>query len=178
MLDINLASYWIYSRLAGDAIITGIVGTRVYRDVAPQGAPLPCLVFQVQSSEDYNTSGVNRIFTTLTVVVKAIVKGASYGADAQTLAARADALLHNVNGGVSMTLPDTSIATGYCWAWRTRPFNLAEVSDGVQYRHLGGVYRVHAQVYGVSAGVASYLLTEAGDYLTTEAGDRIILEAA
>lgn len=147
MLDINLASYWLYTTLANDAAITGIVGTRVYRDVAQQGAQMPCIVFQVQSAEDLNTAGVNRIFTTLTVVVKAIDTTGSYAGNVQTLAARADVLLHSQQASVSMTLPDASVVAGYCWAWRTRPFNLAEVVDGVQYRHLGGVYRVHAQVY-------------------------------
>lgn len=142
MLDINLVAQWIYTRLTSDATIVGIVGTRVYRDFAPQGAQFPCIVFQVQSSSDLNTAGVNRIFTTHTIIVKAIGKGASYGGDLATLALRADALLHNVNSGV--TVGGTS---GYCWAWRTRPFNLAEVSDGVQYRHIGGVYQAHAQVY-------------------------------
>lgn len=142
MLDLTLAANWIYGTLTADATIAGIVGTRVYRDFAPQGAAMPAIIYQFQSSEDLNTAGVNRIFTAHTVIVKAVDSTGSYGGNLATLAGRIDALMHNVNARVTV-----GADSGYVWAWRIRPFNLAEVSDGVQYRHFGGVYRVHAQVY-------------------------------
>lgn len=50
MVDISeRVGPWIFGRLSGDATLAGLVSTRIYRGVAPQGAAYPLITFSPQS---------------------------------------------------------------------------------------------------------------------------------
>lgn len=140
MIDLSLCAKWIYETLSADATITGIVSTRIYRDVAPQGAAFPCIVLQLQSpGNDLNGVGGVRVFNTSQWTVKAINAGGEYSGNLSILATRIDTLLHDKHATVD--------SDGQVWCVRVRPFQMPEIDNGVQYRHSGGVYEVTAQVY-------------------------------
>jgi len=141
MLEPSVIAKWIYGTLTGDAALAAIVGTRVYEDVAPQGAAMPYIVFQMQSpGNDLNALGSRRVIATPLYVIRGIAQTASYTGNLATIAERIDVLLHGQQQRVGTN-------DGYVWCYRERPFRLAEVRDGIQYRHSGGVYRILTQSY-------------------------------
>lgn len=110
--------------------LSGLLSGRVYSGIAPSGATYPLIVFQIQSpGSDLIVVGGNRVWAEPLVLARVIGKTGSW----TTIAATADAIdaaLHNTSGGV------------VAWCKRESPFSLVELTNGVQYRHLGGLYRL------------------------------------
>ncbi len=128
--ELPRAERFIYDLL----VAATVAGGRVYSGVAPDGAAEPYVVMQVQSpGNDLYTVGAYRVWTDPLFIVKAVAKTRSWS----TLTATADAIdlaLHDKEGTV------TGGTIYECL--RERAFSLIEDVEGVQYRHLGGFYRV------------------------------------
>jgi hypothetical protein len=112
---------------------------RVWSDVAPQGAPFPYIITQLQSAVDVVATGPYRVMVNTTYLVKGIAQGQIYSLPLQQIANRSDALLQaqqadSVQGGGRIVS-----------CVRQRPFRLTEASNGVQYRQLGGIYDINVQ---------------------------------
>ena len=135
MGELGAIDTWLYATLSADATLVGLVAGRVYDSVAPQGAVLPCIVFQHQGAHDVRGNGPGRIMASTVYLVKAIGQGSSFTA-LEAIANRVDVLLQGQSG---------SNTKGQCWAVREQPFKLAETDEGIQYRHLGGLYRIWAK---------------------------------
>lgn len=122
--ELAAAEAYVYSKLS--SLLSG----RVYSNVAPQPAVYPLIVFSVQSGgNDLIVVGGERVWAAPLMWVRVIGKTASL----TPIAATADAIdtaLHNTSGGVVAS------------CIRESPFILAQEVDGVQYRHLGGFYRL------------------------------------
>lgn len=122
--ELVTAEQYVYSKLSG------LLSGRAYSGVAPSTATYPLIVFGIQSpGADVIVVGGNRVWASPLILARAIAKGGSWS----TIAATADAIdqaLHNTSQG------------DIAWCVRESPFSLIEVTDGVQYRHLGGLYRV------------------------------------
>lgn len=138
--ELDLVAGWLYATLSGDATITGLVGTDVHEDIAPDDAGDPHIVFTCLAPNDVRTgAGAYQIMTTGLWLVRAAVEGESYRGDIATLAARIDVLLDRkaatVTGGAVLSCV------------RERPHRMAERDEqtGKQWRHLGGEYRIEAQ---------------------------------
>lgn len=131
------AEAFIYGLLAADTALAALVAGRIYGYQADQGAPLPVVVFQQQSGVDLLAPGPVRIWSNLLYLVKAIGQGTGW-AGVAPIAARIDAVLHGAQG------PGPGPGQVYI-CYREQPFTLAETQAGVQYRHLGGVYRLFVQ---------------------------------
>lgn len=134
-----VAAQWIYGVLAADATLTGLVGSRIYQDVAAPGAAFPYVVFfLLDPGDSLNVPGPTQeiIWQPTLWLVKGVNSGASYGAPLSTINGRIYALLHKATNGAP--------ALGTVWtSYRMRPFQMPETGPGAeQYRHLGGVYRV------------------------------------
>lgn len=136
MIETARVDRWLYERLAGDATLSGLVGGRIYAFVAPQGTAFPFVVFAHQGGHDVLGVGPARVMVSLLYQVKAVGQTAAV-ADLQPVADRIDALLHGASGAV----PDGTILA----CVREQAIEEAEVDDGVQYRHVGGLYRLIAQ---------------------------------
>lgn len=135
-VESDAAEQWLYATLSGDSTLTALLAspTAIYAEVAPEGAAFPCVVYAQMAATDVMVVGAHRIFTNALYLVKAVGQGASYG-PLKAIAARVDALLHR--GAAAAT------ADGTTWgSYRERPFRLAEVSNGIQYRSSGGLYRL------------------------------------
>lgn len=117
------------SALAGYAAGTALYGTRVYSQLAPQGATLPYVVFDYVAGGDLNDSP-SRI---VDVEYRVEAIGATQAA-ARTIAGHIEACLHN---GTLSASGWNHIATTHI-----RPFSLQETTDGVQYWRRGGFYRI------------------------------------
>jgi hypothetical protein len=134
-----VAAQWMYGVLAADATLTGLVGSRIYQDVAPGGATFPYVVFFLLDPGDtLNTTGTSQeiIWQPTLWLVKGVHKMSGYGAPLATIESRIFALLHKATNAAP--------ALGTMWTcYRVRPFQMPETGPGgEQYRHLGGVYRI------------------------------------
>lgn len=140
MAETSAAEKWIYSKLAADAALTAIVGTRIYHDRIPQDVanPYPCVVFAYQSGRDVRGVGAWRAWSNLLYVVRGIDETEDYLGNLQTIANRIDAVLHGASGTTS---------EGTVWASvREEPFRMSEEGPGGRiFGHLGGIYRVLAK---------------------------------
>jgi hypothetical protein len=134
-----VAEQWLVEKLRDDAAVAALVGQRIYSELAPQGAAMPYIVVQNQASVDVLGVGSQRILTELVFVVRAVGRGASY-AGLAPIADAIDAALHLASGA---TANGTVLGCR-----REEPFRRPEVTSGVQYRHLGGIYRVWTQGEG------------------------------
>lgn len=142
MIELEVAEKWLYASLTGDVELVGLLGgdaKRIHSAGAPYGAVFPAVIYQFQGGADVRTADVRRVMGSLLYLVKAVGQGASF-APVNPLAARIDRVLDRRRGagGDGLVLGCT----------REQPFSLAETSDGVSYRHRGGIYRLYAQQGG------------------------------
>lgn len=135
---------WVSSRLVGDAGPGGLntlVGGRIFAYLAPQtwnNLPItyPLVIYNHQSGRDVQALGTKRVMTRPLYQVKVISKGAPNDA-ARAAADRIDVL---------MTVA-ASIKEGYVFTGRREsPIAYQEpgVTPDVNFRHVGGLYRVEA----------------------------------
>lgn len=136
-IETTVIARWLYTKLAADSSLTAIVGTRIYEQPAPQEAVYPLVVFQLQTTDDVSAVGGIRVMTTAEYLVRVIGQSANVTSSLLTAAERIDAVLHRASGSVT--------GGAVIGAVRLRPFVLAETDGPVQYRHLGGIYRLWAQ---------------------------------
>ena len=129
------AERWIWLQLTSDPTISGIVGTRVYANVAPKSVTTyPLIVFQpLGSGNDLFGNEATVIWSRLVYLVKAIGTGSSATA-LQTLVDRMHTVLHAQREATADARID------YCI--RRRPFRMATQEGDAQYQHLGGEYEL------------------------------------
>lgn len=112
---------------------------RVWSDVAPQNVPFPYIITGQQSAVDVVATGPYRVMVSCLYLVKAITGGQYYSAAIQQIANQIDALLQ-------ATKADSVPGGGRIISCvRQRPFRLPEITNGIQYRHLGGIYEINTQ---------------------------------
>lgn len=162
MSELGVMDTWLYGLLSGDTTLTAMLGKHpdsnecIYDALAPSGAVLPYVVFQVQAtSPDTIAVGNIRIAANVVYAVRAI--GGVGFATVRPIAAQIDHLLHGARGvsanGVVLS------------CHRERPLKLPpEIGPGgVAYYHQGGIYRVRARVTGI--------IENGGDEDPPESGD-------
>lgn len=127
MNELPRGERFIYDRLV-------LAGLHPHSGTAPTGTTEPYVVIQVQSpGNDLYVVGAYRLWTDPLFLVKAVAQTESWG----TLTATADAIdtaLHDQAGAVSGGTIFECV--------RERAFSMIENGGGVEYRHLGGFYRV------------------------------------
>jgi len=136
MIESARVEQWLYELLAGDQTLAGLVSGRIYGYLAPPGAALPLVIYSYQSGHDVRGVGPTRVMAEATYQVKAVDRGPSF-ANVKAIADRLDSLLQGasgdvVDGQVLMCVRENQVA-------------YVEVDSGIQYRHLGGLYRIVAQ---------------------------------
>ena len=132
MIEIARALEWIYDTLAADVTLAGLVGTRIYDGVAPQGAAFPFLVFSHLGGSDTLGVGTFRALNSGLFQVKAVTESQSY-VSATAIADRADEVLQGAAGSKN----GATIAS----CQREQPLMQLEQNAGIEYRHVGGLYR-------------------------------------
>lgn len=132
---VDLVEPWLYATLSGDSTLAGLVAA-VSGTLSATPLPLPFVSFAMQSSLDVTGFSGDRISTDDLYQVKATGLGSSWD-EVRPIARRIDALLHRPNMVVG-------VAGGSLSCIRERTLQYPEVSDGLEYRHLGGIYRIRA----------------------------------
>lgn len=84
---------WIYQTLASDPAIAGVVGNRIYADMAPQTAVFPFIVFAHIGNVDVLRAMNNGRVAKNIFLVRVIGKGNSVTGDLKMVADRFDPLL-------------------------------------------------------------------------------------
>lgn len=84
---------WLYQTLVGDPTIAGIVGTRVYGEMAPQGAVFPMVVFAHIGNVDVVRAWNNGRVAKNIFLIRVVGEGSSVSGDLKTVADRFDPLL-------------------------------------------------------------------------------------
>lgn len=135
---VDMVEPWIYDRLASDSQILALVGVDSISGTL-SATPLtpPYVTFLMNSTVDVITAaGGDRISTENLYVIKAVAASGSWD-DVRAAANRIDALFH---------LPNTvvTLGGGSLSSIRERVVSYPEIDEGVQYRHLGGIFRIRA----------------------------------
>lgn len=121
---------WLYGILSVDATLISYVGTRIYTGVIPDGVSFPLILITLDGTpDDLMVINAKRVWTDCRYIVRAIAQTETFGT-LNTIANRIDTLLHRTSG------------TNINACVREQAFEMTEVVDNVQYRHLGGIYRI------------------------------------
>lgn len=145
--ELTRTAKWITDTLKADSTLTAVIGgdaatARIFGDVVPQGATFPCVRFDFVAGRDVRggTLSSHRIMVSGLWLVRGIAEAEKYSGDLTTIADRIDACLRSSTGG-------TAGSDGVVFSSiREEPFQLVENDNGIQWRHLGGVYRIATQV--------------------------------
>lgn len=138
--EIHQAQQWLYGKLTGGTALgallaAGTLGVYDGDDVTDQTAA-PYVVINWVSSVESQTANFTRVINELQFDVKAVYRGRSYATGANIMA-EVDTLLHRSSGSVS----------GLCvlGCRREEPFQYAEVTEGISWRHYGASYTVQVE---------------------------------
>jgi hypothetical protein len=138
MTSVLTADKWLYAKLSGDGTLIGLVGDRIYTEIAKEGAAFPLIVMQqLPGSGPLMGVGTAVIWFDELWMVKGIDKSKSYSA-LGTIIDRVRLVLHGASGTVS----GSGTVVGCVEAAVVR---YSELLDGMQYRHLGMEFRVWTQ---------------------------------
>lgn len=138
---IDLVEPWLYSALSSDPQLVEMVGVdSISGTLSPEVLDPPYVTFLMQSTRDVSEVAGIRISTDNLYIVKAVAQTGSWD-DVRPIANRISGLLHRPHEVVSLP-------TGSLTCTRERIVQYPEVDEGLQYRHLGAIFRIRA-----SAGV-------------------------
>lgn len=130
---------WLYSTLHGDSVLNTAVNGRFINTLSPAKVAAPYITWDVASTRSVRGIGGILLDTDSLVNIKAVTNEAAF-AQAGALAARIRALIETINTSITVVSPFPASLT--C-LWETE-IRYPEVTEGVQYRHLGATYRIRA----------------------------------
>lgn len=146
-LEAAAADQWIFSTLSGDATLVSLLqaayggenppSPEFYSDAMPPDVIYPYVIWQLQTpvGDLMVTDGIT-VWSTMDFLVRVIDRGQSY-ATITPIYGRIHQLLHRASGSVALGV------VGECL--RLRPLKMPSIDDAIQYRILGGVYRLRVQ---------------------------------
>jgi hypothetical protein len=137
MDELARAEAWLYATLSADTALAALVGTRIFAESAPDKTVFPFVTFNWMAGHDVNIIEQFRILTHALYLVKGIDEGRSI-TTLKSIADRIDAVLH---GKEQIVIGDATLLM----CNREQPFSMAETTDGKEYRHRGGQYRLLMQ---------------------------------
>jgi hypothetical protein len=131
----------LYGKLAGDTTLNNLLGTpaagyskAIYHQQAPDNAPFPFVILSEDVPElPTEAMGDPEALLTDIWLVKAIDRNTSADA-AEAIAARIKALLNDATLTIS--------GATHLYLRRQSGIVYPETTDGVQYKHYGGLYRL------------------------------------
>jgi hypothetical protein len=130
----------LYGKLAGDTTLNNLLGAppagyskSIFHQQAPAGAAYPLVVLQKSSGRPTEAFGAPSALEMDVWMVKAIDQNASADT-AEAVAARITVLLNDAALSIS--------GSTLLYLRRQSDVEYPEVTDGVQYRHVGALYRL------------------------------------
>ena len=134
---VGLVEPWIYHRLSTDTALLTLVNIgSISGTLSVEVLPTPYVTFLCQSPRDVVGNAGQRISTDNLYMIKAVAQTGTWD-DILPIADRIDALFH-LSGQV------ISVSGGSLSSVRQSVVQYPEVDDGLQYRHLGGIFRIRA----------------------------------
>lgn len=134
---VEIVEPWLYAKMTGDSALVSLVTLDgISGTLSVETLPLPYATFLNQSTRDIGVVDGGRITTDNLYMIKAVAKTGSWS-DVLPIARRINALF-DLPGQV-ITLSNGSLS---CYKERTVQY--PEVDEGLQYRHLGGIFRIRA----------------------------------
>lgn len=128
---------WAVARAKADTSLVAVATGNIWQGNAPQGTTGLHVSIGQQSNTDINTMNAVRVFSSILLLIKAVSKSSDF--DNIVMAAnRIDALFQNQK--------NIALSPGYMLSsYREQEVSYEEMSLGMQYSHLGGLYRVLLQ---------------------------------
>ena len=122
----------LYGCLAADATLEALLSKpeAIFEEKAPQGTEPPYVIFQRQAGTDQWTFGPSN--ERAIWLVKGVCRGGT-STSAEEIDARSRELLHRTQ---------LAVPGGILTILRESPVSYGEASDGDEWRHRGGLYRI------------------------------------
>jgi hypothetical protein len=133
MNEADIVAEWFYSTIHGDPVLAPYP---CYEEPAPAEATFPRITFSQSSGGEVQGHNAIRIFYSGIWLVKGIDRYASFSR-LKVIANRLDEILHRADGLV--------VSGNVLFCVREESIRLAEIDNGIQYRHSGFLFRVGAQ---------------------------------
>lgn len=133
MNELALMDAWIYDRLVASAAIQAACQDRIYRDLAPDDADEPLIVYEATPSDDVSFVSTARVQINAEYTIRAVTRGWSFD-EANAIADAIDAAMQNAQGEIS----GRQIV-----AVRARPVSYTTTEKDTRFNHAGGVYRLN-----------------------------------
>ena len=130
---------WLYATLTGDTQLAALLPGGWHTPAAPEGTTGRYGVFSHYDPDDVTSHNGTRIMVRPVYTVRAVADVESYDAGLEASADRIDALLQRSAGGTART---AAIFTSV----RRYPYQDMTLFEGKQFRSLGGVYEIFAQI--------------------------------
>lgn len=131
------ADDFLFDRLSTDPVLIPLIPGGVHVDVAPETVEeYPYIVFNLQAPRDIRGVGPARIMADLLYTIKATTRGNSY-LPLREIANRIDEILTAASG--------SAIGGNVLHVIREESIHFPETVNGVEYRHLGGLFRLYVQ---------------------------------
>lgn len=137
---VDIVEIWLNETLSGDLDLVNLVGgiDNIVGTLAPEVINPPYVAWLCQSAID-KTGNAGQIIAADTLYeVKTVAQTGSWD-DVRPIAQRVHELLHRPGEVVTTDIGSLSCV-------RERIIQYPEVDNGVQYRHLGGIYRIRASL--------------------------------
>jgi hypothetical protein len=136
LITVGVIEPWLYDLLSTDSEIVDLVGESVSGTLSGELLATPYVTFLLQDHGDIQGVGGIEIMGDCLYMVKAVDRASGWDT-VGPIAARIHALLHRPH--TNITIPNGSLTT-----IRERIIQYPEVNEGIQFRHLGGIYRIQA----------------------------------
>lgn len=114
------------------------VAVRIWDSVPPPDAALPYILVQAVEPRDVGGVGMAEVFAVGLLTAKAVDRAESY----DTLSPVANAIHKTLHGATNVTVSGGGLMLS---SRRIRAISYPEQTQGIEYRHLGGLYEVSAQ---------------------------------
>jgi hypothetical protein len=136
IITVQVIEPWLYDLLSTDSEIIALVGDAVSGTLSGELLTTPYVTFLMQDHTDIQGVGGEEIMGDCLYMVKAVDRAGGWDT-VGPIARRIHALLHRPHTNISLS-------NGSLTTIRERIIQYPEVQEGVQYRHLGGIYRIQA----------------------------------
>lgn len=134
---VEIVDKWLWDTLSGDATLSGMVNGRISGTLSDRVLETPYVHFSYQSDRNITAIGGEIISVDCRYLVKAVGKTSSWGT-ILPMAKRIQELIHRPYQTFQVT------GVGSLTTIRESVVQQPESDSGIQYRHLGGIYRIRA----------------------------------
>jgi hypothetical protein len=136
-MEVAQAYQWINSTLRADSALMAAATGGIWQDNANVGTSGPVVIFGRQSDTDVLTSNAVRLFSIISMQIKAVGPATNYGT-LVTIANRIDVLFKE-NRNIALSVG------GVLASYREQQIAYSELINGQQECHLGGLYTIQLQ---------------------------------